>query len=76
MYQRTEGKTESTKHVLRFLTSTSSKLAAEVGADGVLVNDIERLINVVNPITESFGNAKVGLSLCVCVCMSVYISEC
>lgn len=52
------GKTESTKQVLRYLAVTSSELAKELGVDDETDGDIEALINAVNPITESFGNAK------------------
>ena len=50
------GKTESTKQVLRFLGVNSTTLAASL--DNSSVRDIDKLVNSVNPITESFGNAK------------------
>lgn len=52
------GKTESTKQVLRYLAINSSELAKELGIEDETEGDIEALINAVNPITESFGNAK------------------
>ena len=53
-----QGKTESTKQVLRFLALNSSRIVESLPVD-VFVKDVEALINAVNPITESFGNAKV-----------------
>jgi myosin heavy subunit len=52
------GKTESTKQVLRYLAVNSSQLAIELDVVDDSEADIEALINAVNPITESFGNAK------------------
>ena len=43
--------------MLRFLALNSTKLVAALN-DDVYVKDVESLINAVNPITESFGNAK------------------
>ena len=52
------GKTESTKQVLRFLATNSTELLLKLNEDPLHSRDIESLINAVNPITESFGNAK------------------
>mmetsp|Transcript_20749 Transcript_20749/g.29827 ORF Transcript_20749/g.29827 Transcript_20749/m.29827 type:complete len:1346 (+) Transcript_20749:114-4151(+) len=51
------GKTESTKLILHYLATVSSKVATDVlNCSGTM--DFESLINAVNPITESFGNAR------------------
>lgn len=46
------GKTESTKHILHFLTSLSTNLVQGNK------KDFHTLVTSTNPITESFGNAK------------------
>lgn len=51
------GKTESTKQVLKFLASNSASVAASLENVDLTV-DVERVITAINPITESFGNAK------------------
>jgi len=51
------GKTESTKQVLHYLAAVSSKVAVDVLNCNDSV-DFESLVNAVNPITESFGNAR------------------
>jgi myosin heavy subunit len=51
------GKTESTKQVLRYLASISSKVVLRIAND-IIDNDFESLIVATSPITESFGNAK------------------
>jgi myosin V len=60
------GKTESTKQVLRYLSINSTNLlqqlypntSGESSEISLGVKDYEKLINAMNPITESFGNAK------------------
>lgn len=51
------GKTESTKQVLKFLASNSAAVAASLDDTDITV-DVEKVITAINPITESFGNAK------------------
>ena len=51
------GKTESMKHVLRYLALYSSRICDSLGVECSGI-DFSNLIMAVNPIAESFGNAK------------------
>lgn len=51
------GKTESTKHILRYLSTLSHHVSTSLQFESVS-NDIENQIVDSNPIMESFGNAK------------------